>query len=181
MNGNRESEIEFTWLRAERLRLCCLIIWHLEWAGCIVIGKCSMFPIVTRLIDSFQQQRRGKVHCYYKVRVLLVTVIEESESVQGLEICWINKGETERHLLVKMSQWCRPVKMKLLLLSLFCLTQIISWAESSGGGEEAHHLVKRTSKHHGLGVGSSCTVKGSYCSCHYCRSASTPQVFLIHF
>ena len=33
----------------------------------------------------------------------------------------------------------------------------------------SHHLSKRTTKHHGLGIGSSCTVKGSYCSCHYCR------------
>ena len=35
---------------------------------------------------------------------------------------------------------------------------------------QPHHLSKRTIKHHGgIGVGTSCTVKGSYCSCHYCR------------
>ena len=34
---------------------------------------------------------------------------------------------------------------------------------------QPHHLSKRTTKHHGIGIGTSCTVKGSYCSCHYCR------------
>ena len=42
--------------------------------------------------------------------------------------------------------------------------------QGDGEGSTGHHITKRTAKHYGgLGVGSSCTVKGSYCSCHYCR------------
>merc|ERR1712029_1167472 len=69
---------------------------------------------------------------------------------------------------VKMAAIQKQVQMRdILLFSLFCLSQISAVRSSSV--ESSHHISKRTVKHHGVGYGSSCTVKGSYCSCHYCR------------
>ena len=51
----------------------------------------------------------------------------------------------------------------------YCFSEPQSVPNEEEASSEPHHLSKRTTKHHGIGIGTSCTVKGSYCSCHYCR------------
>ena len=79
--------------------------------------------------------------------------------------CW------SAHLCFVGSLFGQKLRYWWLNISMYNKHRLFPMCDSvQGEGSSGHHITKRTAKHYGgLGVGSSCTVKGSYCSCHYCR------------
>merc|ERR1719483_1219909 len=59
--------------------------------------------------------------------------------------------------------------MKLYMLSLFSIIVSISCNLTDGSSDQSLSRSKRTLGGHHTGTGTSCEVKGSYCSCHYCK------------